>query len=75
MLHTLQLIRYFKDIYPEFSLSDEFYRKLADDTLASYLDGVISFHDAKEYVKAEEQKWIRKAKRFTLYDDQPYRMK
>ncbi len=75
LLHTLQLIRYFKDIYPEFSLSPDFYRKLADDKLSSYLSGEISFQDAKEYVKAEEQKWIRKAKRFTLYDDQPYRMK
>ncbi len=75
LLHTLQLIRYFKDVYPEFSLSPDFYKKLADNTLASYLSGEISFQDAKEYVKTEEQKWIRKAKRFTLYEDQPYRMK
>ena len=26
-------------------------------------------------VKLEEQKWIRKAKRYLLYDDAPYRMK
>jgi len=75
LLHTLQLIRYFKDTYPDFTLYEEFYRKLADDKLAAYLSGEISFQDAKEYVKQEEQKWIRKAKRFALYDDQPYRMK
>lgn len=75
LLHTLQLIRYFKDVYPEFALSEEFYKKLADEKLASYLSGDISFQEAKEYVKLEEQKWVRKAKRFTLYDDQPYRMK
>lgn len=75
LLHTLQLIRYFKDTYPDFTLYEEFYRKLADEKLAAYLSGGISFQDAKEYVKQEEQKWIRKAKRFALYDDQPYRMK
>ena len=75
LLHTLQLIRYFKDTYPDFTLYEEFYRKLADEKLAAYLSGEISFQDAKEYVKQEEQKWIRKAKRFDLYDDQPYRMK
>ena len=75
LLHTLQLIRYFKDTYPDFTLYEEFYRKLADEKLAAYLSGEISFQDTKEYVKQEEQKWIRKAKRFALYDDQPYRMK
>ena len=75
LLHTLELIRYFKDTYPDFTLYEEFYRKLADEKLAAYLSGEISFQDAKEYVKQEEQKWIRKAKRFALYDDQPYRMK
>ena len=75
LLHTLQLIRYFKDTYPDFTLYEEFYRKLADEKLAAYLSGEISFQDAKEYVKQEEQKGIRKAKRFALYDDQPYRMK
>lgn len=75
LLHTLQLIRYIKDTYPDFTLYEEFYRKLADEKLAAYLSGEISFQDAKEYVKQEEQKWIRKAKRFALYDDQPYRMK
>ena len=75
LLHTLQLIRYFKDTYPDFTLYEEFYRKLADEKLAAYLSGEISFQDAKEYVKQEEQKWIRKAKRFALYDDQQDRMK
>ena len=66
LLHTLQLIRYFKDTYPDFTLYEEFYRKLADEKLAAYLSGEISFQDAKEYVKQEEQKWIREAKRFAL---------
>ena len=75
LLHTLQLIRYFAERYPQFEMSDGFRLKLADETLESYLRGEISFQDAREHVKVEEQKWIRKAKRFTLYDDAPYRIK
>lgn len=74
-LHTLQLIRYFKDRYPQFTLMEGFKEKVADETVMSYLDGNISYQDLKEYIKTEEQKWIRKAKRFALYDDLPYRMK
>ena len=43
--------------------------------MKSYIEGEISFRDLQEHVKVEEQKWIRKAKRFSLYDDMPYRMK
>ncbi len=76
LLHTVQLIRYFMDRYPgKFSLTREFHLKLSDPVLESYLLGEISFQDAKEHVKVEEQKWIRKARRFTLYDDPPVRMK
>lgn len=75
LLHTLRLIRYFSEQYPEFRIEEGFYRKLSDPTLESYLRGEISFQEAKEHVKVEEQKWIRKAKRYCLYDDLPYRMK
>ena len=40
-----------------------------------YLRGRLTFDVVQEHVKLEEQKWIRKAKRFILYDDAPYRMK
>ncbi len=75
LLHTLQLIRFFRERYSEFELHPEFYVKLADPVLADYADGNISFAAAREHMKVEEQKWIRKAKRFTLYDDQPVRIK
>ena len=75
LLHTLQLMRYFLGRYSQFELGEDFHRKLSDPVLSSYLSGDISFQDAKEHVKTEEQKWIRKAKRFSLYDDQPVRMK
>ena len=74
-LHTVQLMRYFKDSYAEFSFGEEFGRKLSDPVVWEYLKGSITFDIVQEHVKGEEQKWIRKAKRYTLYDDQPYRIK
>jgi uncharacterized protein YbbC (DUF1343 family) len=75
LMHTLQLIRYFKDRYDEFRLEEGFAAKLSDQTLLDYLNGEIDWEQAREHIKLEEQKWIRKAKKFTLYDDQPYRIK
>ena len=75
LLHTLHLMHFFLQRYSQFEIHPEFYRKLADPVLESYLRDDISFQEAKEHVKAEEQKWIRKAKRFSLYEDQPVRMK
>ncbi|MBR1872432.1 MAG: DUF1343 domain-containing protein [Bacteroidales bacterium] len=75
LLHTLQLMRFFLGRYSQFELLAEFSRKLADPVLEEYLAGTISLQDAREHVKVEEQKWIRKAKRFSLYPDQPVRMK
>lgn len=75
LIHTLQLMRYFKDRYAEFRLEDGFENKLSDPVLLSYINGEVSWDDAKEHIKVEEQKWIRKAKKFALYDDLPYRMK
>ncbi len=75
LLHTLQLMRYFSGHYSGFEIYGEFYLKLADPVLADYIDGRIEFDEVREHVKTEEQKWIRKAKRFLLYEDQPFRMK
>lgn len=75
LLHTMRLMRFFRDNCPEFEFGDHFDKKLADSALNDYLAGRISFQEAREHVKAEEQKWIRKAKRFSLYEDQPMRIK
>ena len=47
LLHTLQLIRYFAERYPQFEMSDGFRLKLADETLEAYLKGEISFQEAQ----------------------------
>lgn len=75
LLHTLQLMRYFADRYSEFEMFPELFVKVADPVITEYLKGDLSFDVVQEHVKAEEQKWIRKAKRFLLYEDAPYRIK
>lgn len=75
LLHTLQLMRYFSEHYSQFEITSELLVKVADPVIAEYLKGGITFDIVQEHVKLEEQKWIRKAKRFILYDDAPYRIK
>lgn len=75
LLHTLELLRFFKESYPEFRLEEGFKAKLADPALMDYILGQSDSGQMRGYVKTEEQKWIRKARKFLLYDDQPYRLK
>ena len=75
LLHTLHLMRWFREHYSAFEFSPAFWTKLADPVLEAYLKEEISFDVVQEHMKLEEQKWIRKAKRYLLYGDQPYRMK
>ena len=75
LLHTLELMRYFADHYSQFEMFQQLDVKVADPVISEYLRGGITFDIVQEHVKAEEQKWIRKAKRFILYDDAPVRIK
>ncbi|MCQ2148966.1 MAG: DUF1343 domain-containing protein [Bacteroidales bacterium] len=75
LLHTLRLMKHFLGKYSQFTLSDALFARLADPVCEAYLRGDITFDIVQEHVKAEEQKWIRKAKRFVLYDDTPCRIK
>lgn len=75
LIHTLQLMRHFRETYDEFEVDSDFRAKLSDDVLYDYIMGKVSWEDAWEHIKVEEQKWIRKAKKYLLYEDQPYRIK
>jgi len=75
LLHTVRLMKHVSDRYSQFEYSPEFFSMLADPVIEEYLKGNITFDIVQEHVKTEEQKWIRKAKRFLLYDDAPYRIK
>lgn len=75
LLHTIQLMRHFSERYSQFRILDSLPGRLADPVMMEYLRGGITFDIVEEHVKSEEQKWIRKAKRFLLYDDAPVRIK
>lgn len=75
LMHTLKLMRYFSEHYSQFEFDEGFFLKLGDPVMEEYLRGNITYDIVDEHMKGEEQKWIRKAKRFLLYDDQPYRIK
>lgn len=75
LMHTLQLMRYFRERYHVFEFREGFFTKLADPVLADYVTGKASSDEAKEHMKVEEQKWIRKAKKYLLYENAPYRIK
>jgi len=75
LLHTLEMMGWFKEHYSEFEFSDGFFLKLADPVLEAFLKGDITFDVVQEHIKLEEQKWIRKAKRYVLYEDTPVRIK
>lgn len=75
LLHTLELMRYFAERYSQFEMLPQLHVKVADPVISEYLRGGITFDIVQEHVKAEEQKWIRKAKRYILYEDAPVRIK
>ena len=55
--------------------AQENYQAPTDPVIEEYLKGGITFDIVEEHVKSDEQKWIRKAKRYLLYDDSPCRIK
>ncbi len=48
---------------------------VGDEVLFAYVAGKLDWNDAKEQFKLEEQKWIRRARRYMLYDEQLLRVK
>ncbi|MCQ2154117.1 MAG: DUF1343 domain-containing protein [Bacteroidales bacterium] len=75
LLHTLRLMRYFSERFSQFEMEEGLFTKLADPVIEEYLRGNITFDIVEEHVKVEEQKWIRKAKRYLLYGDAPVGIK
>ncbi|MBQ7623108.1 MAG: DUF1343 domain-containing protein [Bacteroidales bacterium] len=76
LLHTVRLMRWFSEHYSLFEVTPALLDKVADPVISEYLHGNITFDIVQEHVKAEEQKWIRKARRYILYDDEgPVRLK
>ena len=75
LLHTVQLMRWIADRNSQFEVTRPLLDRICDPVISEYLRGNITFDIVQEHVKGEEQKWIRKARRFLLYEDDPYRIK
>ena len=83
--HALRTMRFLKDNCPEFEFRPGKYEVgndkkaiellVGDSVLLMYLNGECDWDVTKEYIKIEEQKWIRKAKKYLLYDEQLCRVK
>lgn len=86
LAHTLRLINFIRSNCKEFEFVSDTpdpnsERKtiellLGDKLLIDYALGKESWANAKEHIKLEEQKWIKKTKKSLLYEDEPlYRVK
>lgn len=85
LAHNLQIIRFVADNCKEFSFLEGKFESgnekgaiellLGDKLLIDFVNGRQDWDAVKEHMKIEEQKWIRKAKKFLLYDEQMFRCK
>lgn len=85
LAHNLKIIRFVADNCPGFEWREGKYEAgndktaiellLGDKILIDYVKGNGDWEDIKEHIKIEEQKWIRKARKFMLYEEQLYRCK
>lgn len=76
LAHQLRMMKLLSEVYEDFDFNDDLFPLLGDDILMAYLnDDDVSWADIKEHIKVEEQKWIRKAKKFLLYDESLWRVK
>jgi len=72
--HALRILRFVHDTCPEFRC-DNLASLLLDEALFQYVNGFSDWDVTREYIKGEEQKWLRKSKKFALYDELPWRVK
>ena len=85
LAHNLRIMRFIKESCEGFSFRPGKYEAgndkraiellCGDPLLVDYLEGNTDWDSVREEMKHEEQKWIRKAKRVLLYEDQLFRCK
>lgn len=74
-LHSVRLLRWMKENYQEFSFNDRLEELVGDEAVINYLNGKMGWDIVADYIKTEEQKWIRKAKKYLLYEEPLNRVK
>lgn len=83
LAHNLKIIRFIRENLADFRFLEEQtetgYRLIdilaGDETVTGYLEGNTGWTDMREHIKSEEQKWMRKAKKYLLYGESPWRVK
>lgn len=75
LAHALRIMRFLVQECPEFDVECGLEELLDDNILMEYVRGVDLWNEVKENIKVEEQKWIKKAKKYLLYDDSLWRIK
>lgn len=78
LIHGLRMIRSFRENLDGFMFGTGetgMEQILSDPVMYGYANGDCSLQELKEHIKTEEQKWIRKAKKYLLYDDSLLRVK
>ncbi len=85
LAHNLKILRFMTDNCQGFSYPAGRYESgneksaieilLGDEILIDYVKGRGDWADVWEHIKTEEQKWIRKAKKHLLYEEQLFRCK
>ncbi len=75
LLHTLRLIRFVADNCPEFAFNSQMDSLSGNEEVMAYLRGSVTYDNLRDNIKGEEQKWLRKAKKYLLYPDALVRVK
>lgn len=83
--HSLKIIDFLRQNCEDFAFREGTYEAgndrtaiellLGDKVLVDFVKCGGDFADVREHIKVEEQKWIRKAKKYLLYDDALWRVK
>ena len=75
VLHAVRLIKLVKDSCDEFSLKDDSEDVFGEPLIGAYFNDECSWEDLKEQIKQQEQRWLRKAKKYLLYPEPLTRIK
>ena len=66
--HFLRILRYLRGVCPGYE-PQVLSSVISDKSLEAYVLGLEKWAPTREYMKEQEQKWMRKAKKYILYDD------
>ena len=75
VLHAIRLIKLVKDSCEEFEFMDDAEDIFAEPLIGAYFNDECSWEDLKEQIKQQEQRWLRKAKKYLLYPEPLTRIK